>query len=226
MNKAFVKESEDDDDELAGVLPQIPAGAKNYITPAGYQRIREELLHLIDVDRPEVVRIVHWAASNGDRSENGDYIYGKRRLREIDRRIRFLTKRMDLAEVVDPTVLIQKLKPLNITFVLYGSELSVPLADRLAKALCPQYANNEDTSLARSDKCAMMQALKKHNMPIVKEVVINLASLLKQKELCGLGDIDYKNVYKNNINGFTTAKYVSSQDLQNEVLLPFLQQVD
>ena len=104
MNKAFVKESEDDDDELAGVLPQIPAGAKNYITPAGYQRIREELLHLIDVDRPEVVRIVHWAASNGDRSENGDYIYGKRRLREIDRRIRFLTKRMDLAEVVDPTV--------------------------------------------------------------------------------------------------------------------------
>ena len=105
MNKAFVEEStDDDDDELAGALPAIPAGAKNYITPAGYQRIREELLQLIDVDRPEVVRIVHWAASNGDRSENGDYIYGKRRLREIDRRIRFLTKRLDLAEVVDPTV--------------------------------------------------------------------------------------------------------------------------
>jgi len=105
MNKAFVKESsDDDDDELAGALPQIPAGAKNYITPAGYQRIRAELLQLIDVDRPEVVKVVHWAASNGDRSENGDYIYGKRRLREIDRRIRFLTKRMDLAEVVDPTV--------------------------------------------------------------------------------------------------------------------------
>jgi len=104
MNKAFVKESEDDDDELAGALPQIPAGARNYITPAGYQRIRNELLHLIDVERPEVVKVVHWAASNGDRSENGDYIYGKRRLREIDRRIRFLTKRMDLAEVVDPAV--------------------------------------------------------------------------------------------------------------------------
>ena len=104
MNKAFVKESEDDDDELAGALPQIPAGAKNYITPAGYQRIREELLRLIDTERPEVVKVVHWAASNGDRSENGDYIYGKRRLREIDRRIRFLTKRMDLAEVVDPAV--------------------------------------------------------------------------------------------------------------------------
>jgi transcription elongation factor GreB len=104
MNKAFVKESEDDDAELACALPQIPAGAKNYITPAGYQRIRDELLHLIDVERPEVVKVVHWAASNGDRSENGDYIYGKRRLREIDRRIRFLTKRMDLAEVVDPAV--------------------------------------------------------------------------------------------------------------------------
>jgi len=104
MNKAFVKESDDADDELEAALPEIPPGAKNYITPAGYQRIKNELLHLIDVERPEVVRIVHWAASNGDRSENGDYIYGKRRLREIDRRIRFLTKRLDLAEVVDPSV--------------------------------------------------------------------------------------------------------------------------
>lgn len=105
MNKAFVKESDgDDDDELGAGLPPIPPGAKNYITPQGYQRIREELLQLIDVERPEVVKIVHWAASNGDRSENGDYIYGKRRLREIDRRIRFLTKRLDLAEVVDPSV--------------------------------------------------------------------------------------------------------------------------
>ncbi len=104
MNKAFVKESDgDDDDDLGGGLPPIPAGSKNYITPQGYQRIREELLQLIDVERPEVVKVVHWAASNGDRSENGDYIYGKRRLREIDRRIRFLTKRLDLAEVVDPS---------------------------------------------------------------------------------------------------------------------------
>ncbi|MFL9925005.1 transcription elongation factor GreB [Herbaspirillum lusitanum] len=103
MNKAFVKESDgDDDDELA--LPAIPAGTKNYMTPAGHLRIKNELLKLIDEDRPEVVRIVSWAASNGDRSENGDYIYGKRRLREIDRRIRFLTKRLDLAEVVDPAV--------------------------------------------------------------------------------------------------------------------------
>lgn len=104
MNKAFVKESEGDDDDLEGALPAIPAGTKNYMTPQGHQRMKEELLRLIDVDRPEVVKIVSWAASNGDRSENGDYIYGKRRLREIDRRIRFLTKRLDVAEVVDPSV--------------------------------------------------------------------------------------------------------------------------
>src|SRR5476649_2477282 len=104
MNKAFVKESDGDDEEAAALALAIPAGSKNYITPAGYQRIKDELLELIDVARPEVVRIVHWAASNGDRSENGDYIYGKRRLREIDRRIRFLTKRMDLAAIVDPSV--------------------------------------------------------------------------------------------------------------------------
>ena len=102
MNKAFVKESTDEnDDDLDAAQPEMPAGAKNYITPAGYRRLRDELLHLIDDERPEVVKLVSWAASNGDRSENGDYIYGKRRLREIDRRIRFLTKRLDLAEVVD-----------------------------------------------------------------------------------------------------------------------------
>jgi transcription elongation factor GreB len=103
MSKAFTKESDGDDDD-GPALPPIPPGTKNYMTPQGYQRIRSELLHLIDVERPEVVAVVHWAASNGDRSENGDYIYGKRRLRQIDGRIRFLTKRMDLAEVVDPSV--------------------------------------------------------------------------------------------------------------------------
>src|ERR1700754_3988446 len=102
MNKAFVKESnEDNDDDLDVAQPEIPAGTKNYITPAGQRRMRNELLQLIDEARPEVVKLVSWAASNGDRSENGDYIYGKRRLREIDRRIRFLTKGLDLAEVVD-----------------------------------------------------------------------------------------------------------------------------
>ena len=100
MSKAFVKENEGDDEELE--LPEAPAGTRNYITPAGHKRLKDELLQLIDVERPEVVRTVAWAASNGDRSENGDYIYGKKRLREIDRRIRFLTKRLDVAEIVDP----------------------------------------------------------------------------------------------------------------------------
>ncbi|HET7526654.1 MAG TPA: transcription elongation factor GreB [Burkholderiaceae bacterium] len=105
MSKAFTREAEaaDEDDGDAGV-PPLPAGTKNYITLQGYQRLRAELLHLIDDERPKVVEVVSWAASNGDRSENGDYIYGKKRLREIDRRIRFLTKRLDIAEVTDPSV--------------------------------------------------------------------------------------------------------------------------
>lgn len=105
MSKAFTKESDsgDEDDEVGG-LPPLPPGTRNYMTPQGYQRLRDELLTLIDVERPKVVEIVHWAASNGDRSENGDYIYGKKRLREIDRRIRFLTKRLEIAEVTDPSV--------------------------------------------------------------------------------------------------------------------------
>jgi transcription elongation factor GreB len=115
MNKAFVKETEQDDDDDVPQAPPIPPGAKNYMTPAGYRRIKDELLELIDVDRPEVVKIVHWAASNGDRSENGDYIYGKRRLREIDRRIRFLTKRLDLAEVVDSS------RQENVDQVFFGA---------------------------------------------------------------------------------------------------------
>ena len=102
MNKAFVRESDgDDEDELSPSL-KLPPGSKNYITPAGHARLKEELEQLVKRERPNVVEIVAWAASNGDRSENGDYIYGKRRLREIDRRIRFLTKRLDIAEVVDP----------------------------------------------------------------------------------------------------------------------------
>lgn len=95
---------ESDPDEDAPPLPPLPAGVRNYITPAGYARLKAELFELIDTERPKVVDIVHWAASNGDRSENGDYIYGKKRLREIDRRIRFLTQRLELAEVTDPSV--------------------------------------------------------------------------------------------------------------------------
>lgn len=102
MSKAFTKELDSDDEELQ--LPPLPAGGKNYITPPGYAQLRDELFELIDNERPKIVDVVHWAASNGDRSENGDYLYGKKRLREIDRRIRFLTKRLEIAEVVDPCV--------------------------------------------------------------------------------------------------------------------------
>jgi len=106
VNKAFVKEADDDSDDEDGLpgLPPLPAGVRNYLTPQGYQRLRQELMTLLDDERPKIVEVVSWAAKNGDRSENGDYLYGKKRLREIDRRIRFLTKRLDIAEVADPSV--------------------------------------------------------------------------------------------------------------------------
>jgi len=145
MNKAFVKESEDDEDDAAEGAPALPEGVKNYITPAGYQRLRDEFLNLIDVQRPEVVRTVSWAASNGDRSENGDYIYGKRRLREIDRRIRFLTQRLDLAEIVDParadepeqaffgaTVNYRRADGSEATVTIVGVDEAEPLANRVS----------------------------------------------------------------------------------------------
>jgi len=103
MSKAFTRESDKDDEDEDASL-SLPNGSRNYITPQGYAHMRQELLVLIDDERPKIVEIVHWAASNGDRSENGDYIYGKKRLREIDRRIRFLTKRLELALVSDPSV--------------------------------------------------------------------------------------------------------------------------
>ena len=103
MNKAFTRESEagDDEDDVEAVSP-LPVGARNYMTPGGFARLSGELERLVQKERPELVATVAWAAGNGDRSENGDYIYGKKRLREIDRRIRFLIKRLDAAEVVDP----------------------------------------------------------------------------------------------------------------------------
>jgi transcription elongation factor GreB len=106
MSKAFTRESDpsDSDDGEDPSLPPLPAGTRNYMTPQGYAALRAELFTLIDDERPKIVEIVHWAASNGDRSENGDYLYGKKRLREIDRRIRFLTKRLEIAEVTDPSV--------------------------------------------------------------------------------------------------------------------------
>ena len=101
MSKAFTRELDETEEDEPAPEAEQPQGVKNYITPAGYARMQAELKQLLDVERPETVRVVQWAASNGDRSENGDYIYGKKRLREIDRRIRFLIKRLDIAEVVD-----------------------------------------------------------------------------------------------------------------------------
>ena len=107
MNKAFVREetgTEGDEGDDAPGLPPLPPGARNYLTPQGYRALREELTALLDVERPKTVEVVSWAAKNGDRSENGDYLYGKKRLREIDRRIRFLSKRLDIAEIADPSL--------------------------------------------------------------------------------------------------------------------------
>ncbi|MFM2343117.1 MAG: transcription elongation factor GreB [Pseudomonadota bacterium] len=94
---------DDDDEDLPG-LPPLPPGTRNYMTPEGHRQLRAELMNLLDVERPRVVETVSWAAKNGDRSENGDYLYGKKRLREIDRRIRYLTRRLDIAEVADPSL--------------------------------------------------------------------------------------------------------------------------
>lgn len=106
MNKAFVKETDGSSDEEDGQQgpPPLPQGVKNYLTPAGYKSLQQELKELLEVERPKIVETVHWAAKNGDRSENGDYLYGKKRLREIDRRVRFLTKRLEIVEVVDASV--------------------------------------------------------------------------------------------------------------------------
>jgi transcription elongation factor GreB len=102
MSKAFVKEGDDADDDAVEAATALPAGAKNYMTPPGFARLQEELRQLLRVERPKIVERVSWAAGNGDRSENGDYIYGKKRLGEIDRRVRYLSKRLESAQVVDP----------------------------------------------------------------------------------------------------------------------------
>ena len=140
MNKAFTRETDEEEDDLPETSG-LPPGTRNYITPSGYERIREELDFLLRTERPKVVEVVHWAASNGDRSENGDYIYGKRRLREIDRRIRFLTRRMDLAEVVDPA------RQTNPDQVFFGA--TVTIADEDGAELTYQIVGVDETDFAR-----------------------------------------------------------------------------
>lgn len=142
MNKAFVRESEDDEEEALEPSLKLPQGTRNYITPGGYARLKDEFEQLMRVERPHIVEVVHWAASNGDRSENGDYLYGKKRLREIDRRIRFLTKRMDLAEVVDPA------RQANPEQVFFGATVSI--CDEAGDEQTYQIVGVDETDFARN----------------------------------------------------------------------------
>jgi transcription elongation factor GreB len=139
MSKAFVKEDQEPEEEELDASAQLPSG-KNYITPHGAAKLRAELKQLLDVDRPEVVRTVSWAASNGDRSENGDYIYGKKRLREIDRRIRFLSKRLEIAEIVDP-------KEKSGETVLFGATVKLAMEDGKTKTI--SIVGIDETDIAR-----------------------------------------------------------------------------
>lgn len=143
MNKAFVRESDSDDDEELSPALKLPEGTRNYITPAGHARLKDELEHLVKRERPHVVEVVAWAASNGDRSENGDYIYGKRRLREIDRRIRFLTKRLDIAEVVDP------LRQGDNDQVFFGARVTVADAEGVENTYTIVGVDETETSRGR-----------------------------------------------------------------------------
>ncbi len=146
MNQVFIRETDDDDPETDNAesrgLPPLPAGLRNYLTPGGYARLRDELEHLVRVERPQVVSVVQWAASNGDRSENADYIYGKRRLREIDRRIRFLSKRVELAEVVDPAA-----RRENLDQVFFGA--TVTLCDEEGLEQTYQIVGVDETDFPR-----------------------------------------------------------------------------
>ncbi|HEY3433506.1 MAG TPA: transcription elongation factor GreB [Rhodocyclaceae bacterium] len=119
MSKAFTKETDKEEEELETGAPPLPAGTRNYMTRLGHRQMREEFERLIKVERPELVKVVSWAAGNGDRSENGDYIYGKKKLREMDKRIRFLTKRLENAVVVDPA------EQENVEQVFFGATVTI-----------------------------------------------------------------------------------------------------
>jgi len=140
MSKAFVRESEDDGESPAA--QPSPPPAKNYISPAGYARLKNELKQLVELERPEVVRTVSWAAKNGDRSENGDYLYGKKRLREIDRRVRFLIKRLEAAEVVDAA-------GRDSDQVFFGSSVRLRTKDGAERTLTIVGVDETDTARGR-----------------------------------------------------------------------------
>lgn len=126
MSKAFTRDGDENNTEVDTEVDASIPGGKNYITPAGAERLRAELKKLRYEERPEVTKVVSWAAGNGDRSENGDYLYGKKRLREIDKRMRFLAKRLEAAEVVDPLVI-------NVDYVQFGATVSLRFEDDTEK---------------------------------------------------------------------------------------------
>lgn len=158
MNKAFVKESEEDEDGSESVgMPALPPGSKNYMTSDGHARLRAEFEQLLKIERPALVQVVSWAAGNGDRSENGDYIYGKKRLREIDKRLRYLTKRLENAVVVDPQ------RQENLDQVFFGARVSI--VDAAGNAACYQIVgvDEADAGAGRISwisplACALMKA--------------------------------------------------------------------
>ena len=143
VSKAFTREGDGPDpEEPENGSQALPAGARNYITPGGYARLKTELKQLVENERPEVVRTVSWAASNGDRSENGDYIYGKRRLREIDRRVRFLIKRLESASVVDSA-------GRDTEQVFFGATVTVRSANGVARTVTIVGADEVDPAQGR-----------------------------------------------------------------------------
>lgn len=153
MSKAFTRE-DDTQDADASVEVKLPQG-KNYITPAGAERLRQEFKKLRYEERPEVTRVVSWAAGNGDRSENGDYLYGKKRLREIDKRMRFLAKRLEAAEIIDPTTI-------TVDYVQFGATVTVLFEDDTERTYAIVGVDEVDLSKSRiSWVCPLAKALMK-----------------------------------------------------------------
>jgi transcription elongation factor GreB len=156
MSKAFTKESDGDEDDLPEEAGGLPLAAKNYMTPAGFAQMRGELDALLRKERPEVVKVVSWAASNGDRSENGDYIYGKKRLREIDRRVRYLTRRLESAVLVDPR------QQQALRQVFFGATVTYARADGSAHTVTLVGVDEADLSQGKiSWRSPLAQALMK-----------------------------------------------------------------
>lgn len=162
MNKSFVKESDAEEDESDAGLPAnamgaLPLGSKNYMTAAGHARLRAEFEQLLKIERPELVKVVSWAAGNGDRSENGDYIYGKKRLREIDRRLRYLTKRLESAVVVEPR------QQENVDQVFFGARVAIVDAEGMETNYQIVGVDETDVNAGRISwisplACALMKA--------------------------------------------------------------------